>query len=202
MAENLNYAYTGVPYSVTLDEILLTSDSTSWYVNNNSPDCTKCGRLYTWAAAMDSVGTWSTNGRGCGYGKACSPTYPVRGVCPEGWHLPTSAEFEALLAAVGGQSTAGKMLKSASGWYECIERNPNGTDAYAFSAFSAGYRSEYGSYDGVGFGAYFWSSSVEGDNYSAYDMDLSCEGDEAALDFHTKSGFYKYHGLSVRCVKD
>ena len=198
MAENLNYAYTGVPYNYNG----YTSDSTSWHENNSASDCTKCGRLYTWAVAMDSVGTWSTNGKGCGYGTECAPTYPVRGVCPVGWHLPTSAEFEKLLTAVGGQSTAGKMLKSASGWFECKEKSANGTDAYAFSALSAGYRSDFGSYNGVGLGAYFWSSSTEGDIYSAYDMGLSCEGDDAILDLHKKSGLYKYHGLSVRCVKD
>ena len=122
MAENLNYAYTGVPYNYYSGS---TSDSTSWCYSNAAANCTKYGRLYTWAAAMDSVGTWSTNSKGCGYGTACSPTYPVRGICPEGWHLPTNAEFETLFTAVGGQSTAGKMLKSTSGW----NSSGNGTDA-------------------------------------------------------------------------
>ncbi len=43
---------------------------------------------------MDSVGEWSTNGEGCGYRTECSPTYPVRGVCPKGWHYEgTDAYF-------------------------------------------------------------------------------------------------------------
>ena len=61
----------------------------SYCYNDSAEYCGKYGRLYTWAAAMDSVGTWSTNGKGCGYGNVCSATYPVRGVCPEGWHLPS-----------------------------------------------------------------------------------------------------------------
>ena len=72
MAENLNYAYTGVPYNYSGN----TFDSTSWYYDNDASYSTKYGRLYTWAAAMDSVGTWSTNGKGCGYsviGMTCSP---------------------------------------------------------------------------------------------------------------------------------
>ena len=112
MVQNLNYAYTDVPYK----RGGFTSDSTSWCYNDDASNCSKYGRLYTWAAAMDSVGTLSTNGKGCGYGTTCSPTYPVRGICPEGWHLPTKAEFETLFTAVGGQSTASKVLKSTSGW--------------------------------------------------------------------------------------
>ena len=73
MAENLNYAYTAVPYQYKND----VSDSTSWCYDNDPTNCTKYGRLYTWSAAMDSVGTWSANGKGCGYGVQCTPTYPV-----------------------------------------------------------------------------------------------------------------------------
>ena len=34
----------------------------------------------------------SANGKGCGSGAGCTPTFPVRGVCPEGWHIPNSSE--------------------------------------------------------------------------------------------------------------
>ena len=74
MAANLNYAYTGVPYNYAGGN---TSDSTSWCYGNDPVNCSKYGRLYTWAAAMDSVGTWSTNGEGCGQEKNCSPIYPA-----------------------------------------------------------------------------------------------------------------------------
>jgi uncharacterized protein (TIGR02145 family) len=132
MAENLNYAYTGVPYNYSG----YTSDSTSWCYENDPANCAKYGRLYTWATAMDSVGEWSTNGEGCGYRTECSPTYPVRGVCPKGWHLPDTTEWQSLFSAVGGKTAAGKMLKSSSGW----NSNGDGLDAFGFSALSAGYR--------------------------------------------------------------
>ena len=179
MAENLNYAYTGVPYYYSG----YTSDSTSWCHSNAAANCTKYGRLYTWAAAMDSVGTWSANGKGCGYIKTCSPTNPVRGVCPEGWHLPTQTEWNTLFTAVGGSSTAGKMLKSTSGWYS----SGNGTDAYSFSALPAGRRHDDGSYYREGDVAFFWSSTDD-NSYYAYSMILYYNG--------------KYYGFSVRCVKD
>ena len=187
MAENLNYAYTSVPYNYEGS----TSDSTSWCYSNATANCTKYGRLYTWAAAMDRVGTWSTNGKGCGYGKTCSPTYPVRGVCPEGWHLPTQTEWNTLFTAVGGQSTAGKMLKSTSGW----NSSDNGTDAYSFSALPAGYRYSSGNFILEGSFASFWSSS-ESYSRGAYRMALDYN-DNAFLD-----GDYKDLGFSVRCVQD
>lgn len=90
MAENLNYE----------------TPASSCY-NDSVEYCEKYGRLYTWAVAMDSAGTWSTNGKGCGYGRTCrvasagSATL-VRGVCPDGWHLPTQAEWDTLFTAVGG----------------------------------------------------------------------------------------------------
>ena len=192
MAENLNYAYIGVPYKLTYKDTSYTSDSTSWCYGDNPANCTKYGRLYTWAAAMDSVGTWSTNSKGCGYGTTCSPTYPVRGICPEGWHLPTKAEFETLFTAVGGSSTAGKMLKSTSGW----NSSGNGTDAYAFSALPAGRRNYDGDFNYEGDRAYFWSST-EGDSSGAYGMCLDYYSDSAGL-----GNYYKYYEFSVRCLKD
>lgn len=190
MAQNLNYAYTDVPYK----RGDYTSDSTSWCYNDDANNCSKYGRLYTWAAAMDSVGTWSTNGKGCGDGTTCSPTYPVRGVCPEGWHLPTKAEFETLFTAVGGKSTAGKVLKSTTGWsYSGITNE----DAFAFSALPAGYWDDDRGYYSEGDRASFWSST-EGNSILAYDMCLLYyHGGGANLYYDDK-----YDGFSVRCLKD
>ena len=196
MAQNLNYAYTDVPYK----RGDYTSDSTSWCYNDDANNCSKYGRLYTWAAAMDSVGIWSTNGKGCGYGTTCSPTYPVRGICPEGWHLPTKAEFETLITAVGGQLTAGtcgqltagKVLKSTSGW----NSSGNGSDAFAFSALPAGNRDNHGDFNVEGGIAFFWSSTQFNSDY-AYYMYLYSGDDDAYLD-----NIYKLYGFSVRCLKD
>ena len=184
MAENLNYSdsvsYPGM-------------QKRNWCYKNSLDSCAKYGRLYTWAAAMDSAGTFSTNGNGCGDRKTCSPTYPVRGICPSGWHLPTKAEFEALFTNVGGESTAGKMLKSTSGW----KSNANGTDVFGFSALPAGERDLNGTFTGVGGAAEFWSSTEYTSSY-AYVMYLNCNGEYAHLNDHST----KYSGSSVRCVKD
>jgi uncharacterized protein (TIGR02145 family) len=194
MAENLNYAYTGVPYK----NEDYKSDSTSWCYKNDASNCTKYGRLYTWAAAMDSVGEWSTNGKGCGYRTECSPTYPVRGICPEGWHLPTKTEIETLLAVVGGQLTACKMLKSTDGWFD----SGNGTDAFGFSALPAGTWFDGGTTgDDEGFseetvGTSFWGST-ENANKELCEMNL-VDADNAPYFNYRGRGF----GNSIRCVKD
>ena len=183
MAENLNYvdsiSYPGMKGS-------------NWCYNNSLDSCAKYGRLYEWAAAMDSEGIFSTNGKGCGYGKTCSPTYPVRGICPSGWHLPTKAEFETLFTTVGGKSMAGKMLKATNGW----ESNGNGTDAFGFSALPAGMRNYDGIYYRNGRNAVFWSST-EGSSYYAYYMNVYYGNDNADLNDYYKSQVY-----SVRCLKD
>ena len=190
MAENLNYAYTDVPF----DNRGYTSDSTSWCLDNDPANCAKYGRFYTWTAAMDSVGEWSTNGKGCGYGKTCSvasagSTTLVRGICPEGWHLPREAECKVLFTAtVEGSSMAG--LKSATGW----SSSGNGTDTFGFSALPAGW-SYHGGYSREGDNAYFWSSTEYKSN-NAYGMGLSYDI------YYVNVELSKDYGFSVRCVKD
>ena len=179
MAENLNY-----------------ETANSFCYEKYASNCSKYGRFYLWSAAMDSAGTWSTNGKGCGYGRTCrvasagSATL-VRGVCPDGWHLPTQTECNTLFTAVGGKSTAGTKLKSTSGWYD----NGNGTDAFSFSALPAGNRDDDGSFYYVGNYAYFWSAT-ELNSLDAYGMTLYYNYDEATLFDHG----YKDLGSSVRCV--
>ena len=179
MAQNLNY-----------------ETANSYCYSNTPSNCTKYGRLYTWAAAMDSAGTWSANGKGCGDAKKCTPTYPVRGVCPTGWHLPTKADFDTLFTAVGGSSTAGTKLKSTSGWNDFEGKSGNGVDAYSFSALPAGYGNYNEGYNFEGDDAFFWSSTELGSN-GAYRMGLDYNDDNAY-----QYNSFKIYGFSVRCVKD
>ena len=199
MAENLNYAYKGKTS---------TFDSSSFCYDDDPTNCSKYGRLYLWSAAMDSAGTWSTNGKGCGNGKFCLPTYPVRGVCPEGWHLPTEEDFRILSRGTGATwdernfyyIDAGKYLKSTSGWND----NGNGTDAYGFSALPAGTGLQGGPFHQLGYIATFWSatrvieSNVD-DFYSndAFAMTLAQNSDHALLWSQRM-----YVASSVRCLKD
>ena len=183
MAENLNYAYNQETSSL---------DSSSFCYNNEPDSCAKYGRLYLWSAAMDSAAVFGEAGKGCGYGKTCASAATIRGVCPEGWHLPSKAEFEALINAVGGKSVAGKALKSISGW----ENSGNVTDAFGFSALPTGHRN-LDNFTFVGNRTSFWSSFEANSSIGAYYIFLK-NNEEAANLFHGNKNF----GPSVRCVRD
>ena len=189
MAQNLNYEAEG-----------------SYCADDSA--CAKSGRFYTWPVAMDSAGKWSENGKGCGRNTTCLPNYPVRGVCPSGWHLPSEDEWIYLRTAVGESGPIGKMLKSTDGWkggfvnmgggqvlYDSLAVNGKGTDAFGFTALPAGTWGDNGLLND-GLETYFWSSS-EYDYSSSYVLHLSVSFDGAMVDRASK-GF----GQSVRCIKD
>jgi uncharacterized protein (TIGR02145 family) len=198
MAENLNFAYTSVPYKYEDD----ASDSTSWCYDNDPANCTKYGRLYTWAAAMDSAGLISTaNKTKCGYGTTCTPNLIHQGVCPGGWHIPTVAEWKELFVNVGGTcgdeeyacTNSGAILKSSSGWYD----SGNGSDDFGFSVIPSGWY-EVNSSINVSLGniAYYWTA-MEYDSSRAYSWYFIFSQSNVKQD-----GDEKKTGLSVRCLKD
>ena len=183
MAENLNYMYMvdGSVYG-------------NWCYNDSARYCSVTGRLYTWAAAMDTAAT------GCGLGGECAAdTGRVQGVCPDGWHLPSPAEWDTLFAAagVGGQSIAGTALRTASGWD--VDENGAaivGTDTVGFSALPSGSRNIGAHSFGAGVEAYFWSSS-ENDASDACDMYLYY-GEAFAI----RTCNQKNNAFAVRCVRN
>ena len=178
MAQNLNY-----------------ETDASYCYKNQSDNCNKYGRLYTWADAMDSAGTWSSNGAECGYAKTCSPIYPVRGVCPKDWHLPTYNEWESLFSAVGGRSGAGLMLKSVSGWVN----GGNGTDEFSFTVLPAGIGQTYGSGIYEGNYARFWiPTEKKGDERLKADYVYFTSSSDNAI----SASLPKSYAFSIRCVKD
>jgi uncharacterized protein (TIGR02145 family) len=147
---------------------------------------------------MDSAGRWSENGKGCGYGVTCSPTYPVRGACPEGWHLPSRTEWENLFVAVGGSSNAGTVLKSTS-----VYSNTKPTDAYGFSALFPGIMRSNWVFEEVR-RLVFFRSSTEYDAKRADAMTLNNVYKFGSLGagHNSKNDDNKNFGYSVRCIKD
>ncbi|MBK9575591.1 MAG: hypothetical protein IPK50_20690 [Fibrobacterota bacterium] len=170
MAENLN---------VKVDS--------SWWYKNSADSGAKYGRLYQWAAALKLVDSCNL--------KICSTQVAKthqQGICPSGWHVPSDAEWDTLATHVGGAATAGKKLKSTSGWggYD------NSTDTYGFRALPAGLRYYDGSVNYVGSRAYFWSSSEIDADY-AWGRRLDAGGDDLYRHY-----YFKEYGFSVRCLKD
>ena len=142
----------------------------SFCFSDEERNCAKYGRLYRWAEATS--------------------------VCPDGWHLPSKDECNALFVAVGGASTAGEALKSASGW-DWEGYTGNGIDSFGFSALPGGSRSHEGRVcNSIGACAYFWSSTEDSSGY-AYAVYMSFHIDNADLESINMN-----HGLSVRCLKN
>jgi uncharacterized protein (TIGR02145 family) len=176
MAENLNY---NVNYN--------GSDSKCY--SDNTANCTKYGRLYTWATAMalHSIcnSFLSTNDNNC------ATETPHQGICPSGWHLPSDDEWTQLVNYVGDSLTAGTKLKAASGW----SNGGNGTDDYGFSALPGGNGHSSGN-DHIDKGGYWWSSTEYGAG-NAYNRGMYYDYVYVYRDYFGKGRFN-----SVRCVKD
>ena len=200
MAENLNY----------YDSMDINVKRKSWCYgvdfNKDSSTCDVYGRLYSWAAAVDSVKLASDANHplDCGYEKDCTLPSKVQGVCPSGWHLPDNDEWKVLFETVGGDSTAGNNLKAYDGvWARFQGAGVVETDIVGFSALPAGRkRGLYSEFDAVGLSAYFWSATQdeESQNHTfAYHMELNSDKTSARL---TTFNSAKDESYSVRCVKD
>ena len=184
----------------------------NWCPYDKNDSCKKYGRLYTWAAAIDSASLYQNNGLMCGSEVKCNVPAKVQGICPTGWHLPDTSDLKKLFKSVGATydiawKPAGKILKSTTGW----KRKSNGSfgdgdDIFGFCGIPAGVRSrgtlldaygriQYG-FTYVGYQARFWSSNESGKT-SAEGMLLRYDSDAAYV--YTS---YKDEALSVRCVKD
>ena len=183
MAENLNY-YDSIVYPGIQGRSICDS-------------CAKYGRHYTAAAAFDSAGTFSTSA--VAYGSECSKcrlTSPVRGICPEGWHIPSFSEWKILYAYVG--NTPHALQAKEVGWIDA-------TDAFGFAALPAGCMRKTVS-GGIAVSGNICTQiwSYPEPEYHSADIPYFAEIEE----YHEKTFFgYGVQGdwkelSSVRCLKD
>ncbi|MBO7131563.1 MAG: hypothetical protein J6V65_05420 [Fibrobacterales bacterium] len=181
MAENLNF---GVRVDVSKIQTGASADSAQKYcMENSAQNCTTYGGLYQWHTAMALPASYAN-------------TYAVeeidrvhRGICPEGWHIPTELEWDGLAGAIGGASN-GTKLKSTAGW----EGGYNGTNATGFNAMPAGYWA--GGFGGLGAEALFWTATEDSTAYASF-ISLNWSGN-----LNTASIWPKSRSASIRCVKD
>ena len=190
MAQNLRYAYLQPTYQL---------DSSSFCHGHVESNCKTYGRYYLWSAAMDSAGIFSKDGEGCGYKwKNCSPKQYTRGVCPEGWHIPSAEEWNTLIEFVGGSLFGGRDLKSKGGW----SGKRTSTDKYGFSALPVrDYKTDpegrSASFAYYGYQANFVSSTVHEDKKYSYGMTMFYTDDVVEVDRMLNS-----NAISVRCLKN
>jgi uncharacterized protein (TIGR02145 family) len=171
MAENLNAG-------IRIDGELAQSDNSiieKYCFSNQEDSCTKYGGFYMWDEMMQYVTLEAS-----------------QGICPDGWRLPASEDWEILSVQLGGDSEAGIKLKSTVGW----DAEGNGNNSSGFNALPSGYRNTDGSFVNNTRYATHWSST-EGSSNTAWNRHLSYEDNI----FHETSS-WKSYGLSVRCIRD
>lgn len=170
MAENLNFAG---------DADWPLPKSHSYCYGGIAANCDLYGRLYDRAAAMNSTT--------CGYGKSCSLYDGFnRGVCPDGWHIPSEEEVDDLLDFTFGDR---KTLRSAAGWVD-TESNVNGS---GFSLVGSGVRVDKNYVNEGRFALLWYYTTGVTQKYLAF----SGVEDKMYLTDNSKETIY----ISVRCVK-
>jgi uncharacterized protein (TIGR02145 family) len=138
------------------------------YYDNDPSNGAKYGKLYNWYAVNDP-----------------------RGLAPNGYHIPTDAEWTILEEYLG--KDAGEKMKSTSGWKD----NGNGTNSSGFSGLPGGFRYDDGTFGSVGKDGYWWSST-EVSTFSAWYRYLFYYDGNVYRAIY----FKKEVGLSVRCLRD
>lgn len=141
-----------------------------WFDNNTSNKNTY-GALYNWYAIETGE------------------------LAPLGWHIPTDAEWEALLTYLGEYVAGGKMKEV--GLKNWSSPNTGATNESGFSGLPGGSRNYKGSFANFGNNGYWWSSTepIFSDPWYLY---LEYNSSYAILDRFSSMGM----GFSVRCVRD
>ncbi len=152
----------------------------AWCYYNNDPKSEPLyGKLYNWYAVNDP-----------------------RGLAPDGFHIPSTSEWDSLIEYLGGEKIAGAKLKSKSDKWKYSNSFSNNNSS--FTALPSGHRFEDGKFYALGNISEFWSSeqySLTKDGYKnskhASVYGLSNESENILKQVNNKSC-----GLSIRCTKD
>ena len=143
---------------------------------NMEANCDAYGAYYQWNEMMQ-------------YSTAES----VQGICPDGWHVPSDAEWYTLENFVD-QSINNPNLSGARGTNGGRELKLSGSSG--FDALLDGYRNYLGSFSNFGTFAFFWvSTSVNTSN--AWIRSVNSTDNKIYRDWYTKE-----RGQNVRCLKD
>ena len=170
----------------------LTTGAWCYYGNDSSK-----GKLYNWYAVMGIHDT--------------DPNTPNKEFAPEGWHVPTDAEWTTLenyLITNGynyddttTENKIAKAMSSTTGWNSSTDLGAIGNDqslnnSSGFNAFPEGFHN--GSSNFESFNAIFWSSTeYEYNTTGAWSRNLYYYNSSLLRD-----ASYKQAGVSVRFVRD
>jgi uncharacterized protein (TIGR02145 family) len=123
-------------------------------------------------------------------------------LCPIGWHVPSNSEFDALAIFLGGPlNLAEKIMETGN--YHWMNVSSSTTNESGFTALPGGYRSFNGQYMPVSKDGYwiageaYWWTSTEAYDQGAFYWVIYNNSNSVLME-----GWFKAHGLSVRCLKD
>ena len=150
--------------------IYLTTGAWCWH-NNDINNGVTYGKLYNWYAVNDP-----------------------RGLAPEGYHIPSDAEWTTLTDYLGGESIAAGALKE-EGLCHWDSPNDGATNATGFAGLPGGNRNFDGNFYAIG-GNGVWWSSTEYDAAGTWYRLLN-EYANVYRGIHDKTS-----GFSVRLIKD
>jgi uncharacterized protein (TIGR02145 family) len=170
------------------DIIPQVTDSTAWanlttgawcYYNNDPLNGAIYGKLYNWYAVNDP-----------------------RGLAPQGWHIPTDAEWTTLGTLLGVTDGLGYNWVDAGGKMKTpgttrwTTPNTSATNESGFAALPGGYRYYFGPFYKVNEHSLWWSAT-EIDSERASQRSI-------AYNNSTLWNFWndKKYGYSVRCIRD
>ena len=157
--------------------------------------------------------TWSENNSSVTYDENTFGYYynwvAANNVCPDGWHLPSDAEWTTMeqtqtsmdVTGSGWRGDHAGKLAGGDSWHTSSTANAPGNTTYSgwgasgFSAVPAG-TCDVLSFNYAGYDAVFWSSTQDDSSY-AYYRNLNFT---RAYVYWSNS--YKSNGFSVRCLRD
>ncbi|XOV92252.1 MAG: FISUMP domain-containing protein [Bacteroidota bacterium] len=176
MAENLRVTQlndgTPIPNPISADEWNgLTTPAYSYYSNDKNTYGDVYGALYNFF------------------------TVETGNICPTGWHVPTKAEWEVMVALYGGTLVAGGALKSTTPDWRAP--NEGATNESGFTGLPGGARGTAGNfYDYTQLG-FWWVDTEFQDPAYAYEKALTYQ-----YPFASEGAILKNSGFSIRCLKD
>jgi len=136
----------------------------SWVYNNDTANLGVYGRLYDHATAMTA--------------------------CPKGWHLPTDADWTALITALGGEKVAGEKMNN----WDTIGHGPDYKTV--LPTLLGGVRHSDSTFTGIGVWGGMWSAtSVDGETANNI---LFARGSQAV----SRVSQTRNSAFSVRCVRN
>jgi uncharacterized protein (TIGR02145 family) len=163
--------------------ISLVSDGTSWSNLNTPAYCWYNNNEGTYKNTYGALYNWNAVNTG--------------NLCPEGWHVPSDAEWTVLTDRLGGMESAGGKMKEAGNAHWLIFTGISATNESGFSGLPGAYRDRAGDfYQTIGHYGFWWSStSVSSTN--AWDRGLYYDKNSVS-----RGDGWIRNGISVRCLKN